>query len=205
MVTYQPHSDVVDGYVLQPDGTKFPFHRLMLPKIVTPKSIHRKLKGVIDFRESDTLYIHFWNITGGPTLPATCITAMDNGNDFTYQISWNRKGNFKIPFSYRILTATDIPFKYDFITKKTKADFLNFNLAYLFIFGRTKVFQNNDIKPRNFHFGIGPFCGITSIEDTTQSLKQFGVTYGVSVYKSNPSHLSFGPKSISISPSSYLE
>jgi hypothetical protein len=180
MVTEQPNSNVVNGYVLQHDGTKLPIHGITQPKIITPKTIHRKLKGIIDFRDGDMLYFHFWDITSGPTLSPTYVTAADNGNDFTYQINWNRKGNFSIPFSYRILTATNIPFKYDFFTKTTKADFLNFNLAYFFVFGRTKIYENDDIKPRNFYFGIGPYAGITSIEDNTQGFKRFGITYGAS-------------------------
>ena len=171
-------TDSIYGYVLRDDGTKLPVH-IVARRIPVPKTINGSLKGVIDFRDGDNLYFHFWDIISTPLLSATNVDAGDNGKDFFGTINWNGELHIDIPFYFSSFSATYIPFKYDFCRKTTESSFLNFNAAYLFMWGRTRYFKNDDIKPRNTYAGLGGYFGGTNLQTDPQYLNQLGVTYGI--------------------------
>jgi hypothetical protein len=169
----------------------------MARKKISPTN---SLKGVITGRSGDTLKIRFWDILHNSiTAPdpyyqsATIINSQDNGREFLYIISsteWIDDVKFKIPFRFRTITATNIPFRVGLKgSKKIKADFLNANVSYFWIWGQTKFYKKKYIKERDSYFGLGPFVGLSSIDDPSSDDDQFGASYGVnfiySVYDLN--------------------
>lgn len=132
--------------------------------------------GRITKRSGDTLFIEFWQITGTGPIDET----LYNDKEFIYLLdnSWINN-RFRVPFRYRMMTAANLPFRITFNNGKLNADFLNFNVTYMFMRGKTTFFKQEFIKPRYRQFGLGPFLGMTSINDSEDELKEFGVAYGI--------------------------
>jgi len=146
-------------------------------------------------QSGDTLFIHFWDIAkskDGPNLhvgsPDT-VNINDNGKEFAYVITkeqWednptfiHNYHRFRVPYKYQTITATNIPFRINVDSGNLIGEFTNFNLTYLWVFGRTKIFKKPFIEPRNFHVGIGPFAGLTSLEtDEANKTMGLGISYG---------------------------
>jgi hypothetical protein len=112
-----------------------------------------------------------------------------NGHYFVLNIPWKKRRTFTVPFAYRTITATSLPFRVDLTEGMTQSDFLNFNMAYLWVYGRTKYFKNDDINPRNVYLGVGPYVGLINIIVPSSANNAFGLTYGatavLSIYNIN--------------------
>ncbi len=177
-----PISETETGYVLI-DGKENPV-MVVVPSTNPPtqQEIYKSLLGVIDRRTGDKLYIHFYDIINSIAAApaATYVDLTDNGKSFEYTITnWKKGKKFNVPFKYKMLTATSLPFRINFSTGDTEAEFLNFNAAFLWVNGRTKFFKNEDIDPRNFQFGFGPYLGLINIPLNDKN--EFGITYGATV------------------------
>jgi hypothetical protein len=141
-----------------------------------------RLVGNIISHKSDTLVIRFWDILNTTKHPdrfqgaSNSINSGDNGKDFYYQFSGNK---MKVPFSFRMLAAANIPFKVGLKDDKVTADFLNFGVSHFWIRGRTKFYSNEFVPTRDRYVGIGPYVGLSSIDDPDSEDNQFGLSYGV--------------------------
>ena len=147
-----------------------------------------KLKGVITERNGDTLFINFWDITPPDPFSGTnpYVNILHNGESFYYVITnWRRRSFFSgryydIPFTFKQFMATSLPFR--ILTKNgdLESDFLNANIAFMFIRGATRLFKSEFVEPRNRHLGIGPYFGLSSIDINNED-KEFGINYGINL------------------------
>lgn len=148
--------------------------------------IFSKLKGVVKERNRDTLFVKFWNITQDAVLSqkTNIITSAENDKDFAYVIkTWKgRKPHFDLPYKYGQLLATNIPFRILTKSGNVESDFLNANASYVFVWGKTRVFKSEFVENRNSYFAIGPFVGLSSIDNPIDDKKkEFGLNYGVNL------------------------
>ena len=176
--------DRTAGYVIM-DGKLLPFHRIKIPSLVDSEKrlIKTRLYGLIDRRTDDSLFIHFFYIvpSGDPVKGSRVyVNSVDNNRNFVYLMSkhFDSSNHFDIPFSYWILTATSIPYKIDLKTGTTYSNFLDANIAGYYMMGRTRYYQNTDIDPRNFSFGVGGYLGLNKVPDQSPLTNAFGLTYG---------------------------
>lgn len=149
------------------------------------------LKGIITERNQDTLFIKFWDITGKNDSwkgNAKYINSTDNGEDYMYVIdstgwkSRKRGGRyFDLPFRFQQFTATSLPFRVLTKTGTLESDFLNANVAYLLFGGRTRIYKSEFVNPRNRYWGGGIYAGLSSIDNTETSKKEFGLNYGANI------------------------
>jgi hypothetical protein len=151
----------------------------------TRKTFSTTLRGTIDKRSGDTLFVSMW-----PGLdPSKSEIAIDNTKDRKddeYMIlvkNWNpnnrRYKSIKIPFKYQQFTATNIPFRVKLRDSTVvQSEFLNINVAYLFIRGKNKIFESKFVKNRARSFGHGPFLGFSTIENPVTEKDEFGFNVG---------------------------
>lgn len=158
-------------------------------KTYTPKTISNKLKGVITKRSkdgnADSLFIRFWDIKNEPvalTANTSIVNSTNNGQDFVFVISptyWNSHRSLQIPYRTFQFTATNLPFR--ILTKSggLESEFLNANVSYIKTFGHTKIYKSEFIEPRNWSLSVGPYIGLSAIDNTLTDKKEFGLNYGL--------------------------
>lgn len=152
-----------------------------------PKGIHNKLKGIIVSRNKDTLFIKFWPIdTAREAASLRANTLIINSNlndsDFVYVMSrynWINNKFIDLPFRSLQLTATNLPFRVLASDGNLETDFLNANVAFIKIFGHTRMYKSEFVKFRNRYYGIGPYIGLTAIENMASGDKDWGLNYGL--------------------------
>jgi hypothetical protein len=151
----------------------------------TPKEISSKLKGTTT-RNGDTLFINFWDIQK-PDPKASIsqfVNIDDNGKDFAFVITkWQTSPFFKgeffdVPFRFRQFMATNLPFRILTKSGDLESDFLNANVAYMYVAGHTRLFKSQFIENRNRYFAYGPYLGLSSIDNGVSGKKEFGINYG---------------------------
>lgn len=173
--------DVLVGYVLQPDGTKYSLHVYTAKRIYKPRKIGGKIKGRIDYRDGDTLFIHFWNYTNKNFRDTSVINYNDNGKTFTFYLDSTVRKGIRIPFHFFSFNATNLSTKYDLSTKKMNENFLNVNISFMYVpYGFTRIFKNQDISPRDFYIAAGPYGGVTNLP-STDDYSHYGFTYGACI------------------------
>lgn len=180
----------ISGYLVQPDGTKYLIHKYVNHPDLIPMLVRKngkKLKGIIDYREDDILYMHFWYFTkGDKDYHYVDSKANDKGFLFTipwtseyhlWPFNWTGTYHYVIPFTFHCFTATNIPVKYDLNTGLFDPSLLNFSLVYFWCRGRRKFFKNTDIQPRDEYWGFGPYLGFFQTQNDN-TVSQFAITYG---------------------------
>lgn len=141
----------------------------------------RKLLGNIIGQNSDTLLIRFWDIINTEKYPdrfkgsTNFINSADNEKDFYYVLTDYK---VSVPFRFRMLTATNIPFKVALNDKKLTTDFLNFGISYFWVWGKTNFYKNDFVPTRDWYVGLGPYVGLSSIDDPNSEDDQFGLSFG---------------------------
>lgn len=161
-------------------------------KTYAPKTISSKLKGIIRKRSkdgnNDTLLIRFWDITNEPatfTSNAAIVNSNNNGQDFIFVINptyWTTHRVLQIPYRTWQFTATNLPFRILTKSGDLEAEFLNANVSFIKTFGHTKIYQSEFVEPRNWSLSVGPYLGLTAIDDpsaTNDNKKEFGLNYGL--------------------------
>jgi hypothetical protein len=165
----------------------------------TEKSIAKKLKGIIKWRDKHRLLIRFWDIQNENSKDKykgndSIVNSDDNKKDFVYVIDttkWKRSVKFfgllpsnkcfDIPFRFNQFMATSIPFRIMLDSGDNQASFLNANMAYLFVFGSTRIYESEFVMPRNRYWAIGPYLGLSSLENPVTDKEEFALTYGANV------------------------
>jgi hypothetical protein len=156
------------------------------------KHIHFRLKGYIESRSNDSLNISFWHID-----PATdqfinstsYINSSDSGNSILYKMNidflYSRK--FSVPFHANVILASTIPFRYRIGgSDGLDADFLNVGVSALHIWGKTKFFKQDHIKPRFIYWGMGGFVGFSQLKlDSTNTKPHLDTNMGTISYGFN--------------------
>jgi hypothetical protein len=149
------------------------------------RSLPGTLRGTIDKRSGDTLFVSMW-----PGLdPSNAAIAFNNKverKDDEYMIlvkDWNPQSRkyeaIKIPFKQHQFTATNIPFRVKLRDSTVvQSEFLNINIAYLFIRGKNKIYESKFVKNRASSFGHGPFLGFSTIENPVTEKDEFGFNIG---------------------------
>ena len=148
-----------------------------------------KLKGIIKERNKDTLFVKFWDIVDSVGIVKNKSNNIDstlNGKTFALKIkpnSWKTtflsKGkHFDIPYRFGQLLATNIPFRVLTKSGTLESDFLNANISYARVFGITRIYKSEFVKPRNRYFAFGPYVGLSAIDNLLTSNKEFGINYG---------------------------
>ncbi|MBX7240357.1 MAG: hypothetical protein K1X92_01315 [Bacteroidia bacterium] len=167
-----------------------------------PKAIaSEKLIGVIKNRNEDTLFIKFWDIKDTAFIKSkkiadphkglnTIVNSDDNGEDFYFVIrNWDltsckRYKYLDIPYRMQQLTATNLPFRILLFGEKNgtvETDFLNANVSYMWVYGHTRIYESEFVKPKNRYIAQGPYMGLSAIDNKTQDRTEFGLNYGWSV------------------------
>lgn len=148
--------------------------------------------GTIKINEShDTLFLEPWysvEVNPAKQMKRKDGTELSINNDIKYcfAIDWKKNTKIKIPFYYSQFAVTSLPFRFNLKDKKFSSDFLNANVAYLFIWGKTKFYKSKFLEPRSDYWGIGPYIGASTISDDSEEKKPdvFGFNYGINVVKS---------------------
>jgi hypothetical protein len=154
------------------------------------RSLSSNLKGTISKRSGDTLFINFWKIvkeSSNKSAALNIVNIKNSENDFIFVIndtSYVKGKYFNIPYRMGQFTATSLPFRVLLKGGKLESDFLNANVAYFSIKGRTKIFRNKLIKARNSFWGLGPYLGLSAIDNEETKNKEFGLNYGGSYIRS---------------------
>ena len=136
---------------------------------------------------NDTLFINFWPIvktTDKFRTDNTVVSSANNEDDFVFVINtsyWETHRNLKISYRTWQFTATSLPFRVLAFRKagNLESDFLNANVAFVKVFGVTKIYQSEFIETRNASFALGPYLGLSSIDNTLVARKEFGLNGGV--------------------------
>lgn len=157
----------------------------------TPIDIASQLKGAITKRSrdgvNDSLFISFWPIVKEAATYTTnkaVVNSTNNNDDFVFVINtsyWDTHRVLKIPYRTWQITATSLPFRVLAFRKagNLESDFLNANVAYVKVFGTTKVYQSEFIETRNTSIAVGPYLGLSSIDNTLANRKEFGLNGGI--------------------------
>lgn len=176
-------------------------------KTYTPRTIVREFKaGKITINEThDTLTIVPWYNTSNPKDQSTTAYLQDNsGSDTTfsdestyvYEINWarHRVRNIlgtsypiaKVPFRFGQFAVTSLPFRINLHTGEFQNEFLNANIAYLFVYGKTKFYKSKFLEPRSNYWAFGPYIGASTVKETENGEEKdaFGFNYGVNAVRS---------------------
>lgn len=198
--------DTVGFFEIDNNKTYIKKNKIINKNIYSEKQILSKLKGVVSQRNKDTLFIKFWNIEieSDPVKGLrrdTIVNSADNSSDFIYVIDslngWKKSnairvkktlpfigikkygGYFDVPFRFKELMATNLPFRILTRTGKLESNFLNANIAYLFVYGHTRIFKSEFIKNKNRFKALGPYLGLSSIDNPVNDKNEFGLNYGI--------------------------
>lgn len=171
------------------DGVNYFIKKPITGTKITPEeiAIRTKLKGIVKERNGDTLFIKFWNITNGIGIGERTekgiklIDSSYNKNNFAYKITkWNgKKLHFDLPYNFTQFMATNIPFRILTKTGNLESDFLNANASLVWVKGKTRIFKSELIKARNRYTAVGPFLGLSAIDNPIKDKKEFGINYGL--------------------------
>jgi hypothetical protein len=146
------------------------------------------LKGEIGSRNKDTFTVNLWPplaLKGNNLVLDSNGTAHDS--DYIIVVKdWNPNNTkfkkIKIRFREWELTATNLPFRVKFRdSTNLEGEFLSFNVTFLRVFGTTKIFQSRFVKPRNRSIAIGPYAGLSKIENPNNNKSEFALNYGANV------------------------
>lgn len=157
------------------------------------------LKGVIikktEEGKLDTFFVKLWPVkttTGLGTsdsqrkiLPSNSIISQNPKGDNKYIIivkDYHAASNTKIDIPFRTwqLTEVTIPLRYNPSTKKMSSEFLNANMSYSYIWGKTRFYENEFVKPRDRYIGLGGFAGLGMTKNSLDE-DEVGVLYGANV------------------------
>lgn len=162
--------------------------------------IENKIKsGKVQINDThDTLFFSPWYVTNDPLFIKIHGTktevAISDDTTYCFVIDWNADANknifgtyvLSIPFYYSQFAVTSLPFRFNIKDKAFSNDFLNANITYLFIFGKTKFFQSKFLEPRSNYWGFGPYIGASTIKDGADKdgADIFGFNYGLNAVRS---------------------
>lgn len=116
------------------------------------------------------MFINFWDINDTPYSKKPdrykgnpdVINSSDNDTMFAYVIKWDKKHQFKVPFSGNVLLATSIPFRYRLESNADlDANFLNVGVNGFRIWGKSKFFKQKQIDPKLNYRGAGLFIAFS--------------------------------------------
>lgn len=96
-----------------------------------------------------------------------------------YDLTWKGYPYISIPYQFRQLTATNIPFIYNLTTEKFTANLLNANLTYLWLLGHTRYYKSKFVTAKNWYYGAGPFAGFNIYEVSDSDEKKVGLNAGI--------------------------
>jgi hypothetical protein len=149
---------------------------------------NQPLIGTIDKRNKDTFDVHFW-----PPLKLQAnnlvvdSTGIVHDSDYVvvvknWKLDERKYKQLVMPYKHQQLTATNIPFRIKFRDSTTyEGEFLNANVTYLWVCGKTKIFESRFVKPRNYSWSFGPYTGLSEIENPENEKKEFGFNLGLNV------------------------
>lgn len=157
------------------------------------REIKEKIKvGKVKINEShDTLTLVPWYNTNGATklkvYDDTSDVPLNDNSEYFLVIDWPKNKickYFILPLGYRHgqFAVTSLPFRISLKTGELENNFLNANLTYLFMFGKTRFYKSKFLDPRNNYWGIGPYIGASTIKDGTT--EYFGFNYGLNGIRS---------------------
>jgi len=145
-----------------------------------------KLNGVLSkfSEERDTLFIRLWpNDIPTDTGHPTNLSESDNYSKFIILVDENSyptvrgyKG-FDLPFTSWQLFAVNIPLRFNLKDGTVGSEFINANISFSRIWGRTRIFKSEFIKPRNLYGGAGIFAGFGGIKNSKDE-DEVGINYG---------------------------
>lgn len=170
------------------------------------KNRPKRFWGDITNKSHDTLYIALWNFgekkmkkySLQPLADSTYIFHIGR-YPFYQDDSVSRKnlpGNWRkfryrgidglpkwyaVPYAHAFLGATTIPFRVSVWDWSADKDFLNANINAGYLWGRTRFYKFDDIKPRNFSFGLGLYLGFVEIEDSVSNKERLGLSWGINI------------------------
>lgn len=146
------------------------------------------LIGIITRRDRDSLFVNFWPSLG---LSNTTLVVQSYGtqHDSDYVIvirNWNpenRKYNsIDLKFRYKQFTATNIPFRVKFRgSTSLESEFLNFNVTWLTVWGKTRIYESRFVKERSRSWARGIYIGLSTIKNPDTDKNEFGLNYGYNV------------------------
>ena len=185
-----PKGDIIEE-IPGPGGTK-PSYRLLDATTMIKM-------GKIKISEGhDSLKLSPWYYTGAgaapnvlrlTTVPNTAYPVTET-NTYSFLIDWTSAATlhhgyrfFDVPFRYSQFAITSLPFRIDFRTGEFKNEFLNANISYLFISGKTRFYKSKFLSTRNTYWGWGPFIGASTVEDDEKK-NHFGFNYGLNGVRS---------------------
>lgn len=160
------------------------------------RMVKKKIKvGKIKINEThDTLTLIPWyNDKEKPTYFYTDTendsTLLNDKSTYIFCINWDGEENrscgyniMKLRYYHGQFAVTSLPFRINLKTGEFENSFLNANLTYLFMFGKTRFYKSKFLDPRSNYFGIGPYIGASTIKDGTN--EYFGFNYGLNGIKS---------------------
>ncbi len=120
------------------------------------------------------------------------VTPIDEEHKYSFAINWSKNKNWfgyyviKIPFRYGQFAITSIPFRFNLKDGIYKSGFLNANISYLYICGKTKFYESKFIEPRTNYWGFGPYIGASTIEEDKEKKTPniFAFNYGLNLVRS---------------------
>ncbi|TKT94048.1 hypothetical protein [Dyadobacter frigoris] len=144
----------------------------------------------------DTLSVKLWPnaITPNADTP-NVLSSDDNYSDFIITIPdddnypvINRYKGFDLPFSSTQLFAINIPLRMNLKNSTVGSEFINANISLSKIYGRTRIYQSEFVKPRTSFWGWGGFLGLGGTKNSIDK-EEVGINYGFniigSIYKIN--------------------
>ena len=90
------------------------------------------------------------------------------------------KGKLDIPFSTWQLKEVTIPLRYNLSSGNMSSEFLNANMSYSHIWGNTRYYESEFVKPRDRYWGLGGFAGLGMTKNSLDE-DEVGVLYGANI------------------------
>lgn len=144
-----------------------------------------KLKGIVKKLSDgkDTLSVSLWPITSTTKKGQTQFLNQDDNESKTLIkiVNWpttNGYKSFDLPFSATELFALTIPLRVNLSDGTVGSEFVNANVAYNWIWGRTRIYESKFVEPRTKYWGVGPFVGMATAKNEIDK-DEVGLNYGV--------------------------
>lgn len=160
----------------------------------------RRMYGTLQQKKGDTLFITLWHFEHDTKMDRLFPGIADHLYALAIQpwqrdssiSSWRHtksryRGMYALPkwypvkFKHLYLGATTVPFRVKVWDGSVDKDFLNANVSFGYLWGKTRFYKYADIRPRNFSFGLGAFLGLVEINDSISNKERLGFSWGMNL------------------------
>jgi hypothetical protein len=144
----------------------------------------KRLLGSITKRNEDSVFIKFWPIVNDPFKDQkNLVNTSSADSNFVYVIKkWKgSKAKFDFPFKFNQLMATNLPFRVLTKTGDLESEFLNANISLQHVRGSNRIYKSVLMSPRSRYYAVGPYVGLSAIDNPVTTKKEFGLNAGVNL------------------------